>query len=123
MPDVNLTIDGHMITVPSGTLIVEPAKTVGVEIPVFCYHHKLDPVGACRLCLDDFTHGPPRPQTACTTPEAEGMGAPTPSGSGCPTTRSTALFAPRAANVRGRTSPSATAPPPAGSTGRASTSR
>src|SRR3982075_1291006 len=73
MPDVNLTIDGHMITVPSGTLIVEPAKTVGIEIPVFCYHHKLDPVGACRLCLVDFSPGPPRPQTACTTPVAEGM--------------------------------------------------
>ncbi|HMJ40292.1 MAG TPA: 2Fe-2S iron-sulfur cluster-binding protein, partial [Verrucomicrobiae bacterium] len=73
MPDINLTIDGHQITVPAGTLIVEAAKTVGIEIPVFCYHHKLDPVGACRLCLVDFTPGPPRPQTACTTPVAEGM--------------------------------------------------
>jgi NADH-quinone oxidoreductase subunit G len=73
MPDVNVTIDGHKITVPAGTLIVEAAKTVGIEIPVFCYHHKLDPVGACRLCLVDFTPGPPRPQTACTTPVAEGM--------------------------------------------------
>jgi len=73
MPDINLTIDGHKITVPAGALIVEAAKTVGIEIPVFCYHHKLDPVGACRLCLVDFSPGPPRPQTACTTPVAEGM--------------------------------------------------
>ena len=73
MPEINLTIDGHKVTVPAGTLIVEAAKTVGIEIPVFCYHHKLDPVGACRLCLVDFTPGPPRPQTACTTPVAEGM--------------------------------------------------
>src|SRR2546428_3803780 len=73
MPDVNLTIDGHKIAVPAGTLIVEAAKTVGIEIPVFCYHHKLDPVGACRLCLVDFSPGPPRPQTACTTPVSEGM--------------------------------------------------
>jgi NADH-quinone oxidoreductase subunit G len=73
MPDVNLTIDGHKITVPPGTLIVEAAKKVGIEIPVFCYHHKLDPVGACRLCLVDFSPGPPRPQTACTTPVSEGM--------------------------------------------------
>src|SRR6266851_2442260 len=73
MPDVNQTIDGHKITVPAGTLIVEAAKTVGIEIPVFCYHHKLDPVGACRLCLVDFSPGPPRPQTACTTPVMEGM--------------------------------------------------
>jgi NADH-quinone oxidoreductase subunit G len=73
MPDVNLTIDGHKVTVPAGTLIVEAAKTIGIEIPVFCYHHKLDPVGACRLCLVDIAPGPPRPQTACTTPVAEGM--------------------------------------------------
>jgi NADH dehydrogenase/NADH:ubiquinone oxidoreductase subunit G len=73
MPDVNVTIDGRKLTVPAGTLIVEAAKTVGIEIPVFCYHHKLDPVGACRLCLVDFSPGPPRPQTACTTPVSEGM--------------------------------------------------
>src|SRR6202163_1983206 len=73
MPDINLTIDGHKLTVPAGTLIVEAAKTIGIEIPVFCYHHKLDPVGACRLCLVDFSPGPPRRQTACTTPVAEGM--------------------------------------------------
>src|SRR5713101_5159441 len=71
--DVNLTIDGHKVTVPAGTLIVEAAKLVGIEVPVFCYHHKLDPVGACRLCLVDFSPGPPRPQTACTTPVMEGM--------------------------------------------------
>ena len=73
MPDVNLTIDGRKLTVPAGTLIVEAAKTIGIEIPVFCYHHKLDPVGACRLCLVDISPGPPRPQIACATPVAEGM--------------------------------------------------
>ena len=77
MPDadhmVTLTIDGQTVTVPRGTLIVEAAKTVNVEIPVFCYHHKLDPVGACRLCLVQISPGPPKPQTGCTTPVAEGM--------------------------------------------------
>ena len=73
MPDINLTIDDHKITVPAGTLVVEAAKTVGIEIPVFCYHHKLDTVGACRMCLVEMTPGPPRPQTACTTPVSEGM--------------------------------------------------
>src|SRR2546429_9228939 len=70
---VTLTIDGFEVAVPKGTLVVEAAKRIGIEIPVFCYHHKLDPVGACRLCLVDFSPGPPRPQTACTTPVAEGM--------------------------------------------------
>jgi NADH-quinone oxidoreductase subunit G len=73
-PDhVTLTIDGQRVSVPRGTLIVEAAKRVNVEIPVFCYHHKLDPVGACRLCLVEISPGPPRPQTGCTTPVAEGM--------------------------------------------------
>jgi NADH-quinone oxidoreductase subunit G len=73
-PDaVSLTIDGRPVSVPKGTLVVEAAKRLGIEIPVFCYHHKLDPVGACRLCLVEIQPGPPKPQTACTTPAAEGM--------------------------------------------------
>ncbi len=73
-PDsVTLTIDGQSVTVPKGTLVVEAAKTIGIEIPVFCYHHKLAPVGACRLCLVEMSPGPPKPNTACTTPVAPGM--------------------------------------------------
>src|SRR5256884_9336819 len=70
---MNLTIYAQKITAPPAPLIVEAAKTIGFEIPVFCYHHKLGPVGACRLCLVDIAPGPPRPQTGCTTPVAEGM--------------------------------------------------
>ncbi len=75
MPDdqVTLTIDGRRVTVPKGTLVVEAAKQLEIEIPVFCYHHKMDPVGACRLCLVEISPGPPRPTTGCTTPVAEGM--------------------------------------------------
>ncbi|MDQ6899910.1 MAG: 2Fe-2S iron-sulfur cluster-binding protein [Candidatus Dormibacteraeota bacterium] len=70
---VSLSIDGQEISVAKGTLIVEAARRLGIEIPVFCYHHKLDPVGACRLCLCEISPGPPKPQTACTTPVAQGM--------------------------------------------------
>lgn len=70
---VSLEIDGQKVSVPPGTLVVEAAKKLGIEIPVFCYHHKLKPVGACRLCLVEMTPGPPKPQTACTTPVAEGL--------------------------------------------------
>ncbi len=48
---VELTIDGVAVAVPKGTLIVEAAKKTGVDIPIFCYHPKLTPVGACRICL------------------------------------------------------------------------
>ncbi|UCG22779.1 MAG: NADH-quinone oxidoreductase subunit NuoG [Chloroflexota bacterium] len=48
---VTVTIDGVDVSVPSGTLVVDAAKKVDVDIPVFCYHPKLDPVGMCRMCL------------------------------------------------------------------------
>jgi NADH-quinone oxidoreductase subunit G len=76
MPDVkmvNLTIDGRPVTVPDGTLVVEAAKLLGIEIPVFCYHHKLEPVGACRMCLVEIAPGPPVAQAGCIRPVAEGM--------------------------------------------------
>jgi NADH-quinone oxidoreductase subunit G len=48
---VTLSIDGKSVTVEKGTLLVDAAKRVGVEIPVFCYHPKLHSVGMCRMCL------------------------------------------------------------------------
>ncbi len=69
---VSLTIDGREVQVPKGTLVVEAAKKVGIEIPIFCYHPKLVPVGACRMCLVEIEKMP-RLQTACTSPVAEGM--------------------------------------------------
>jgi NADH-quinone oxidoreductase subunit G len=70
--DVTVTIDGQEIAVPKGTLLVEAAKLAGIEIPIFCYHPKLKPVGACRMCLVDIEKMP-RLQTACTTPVSDGM--------------------------------------------------
>ncbi len=48
---VTLTIDGTAVSVPPGTLVVDAAKKIGNDIPVFCYHPKLEPVGMCRMCL------------------------------------------------------------------------
>jgi NADH-quinone oxidoreductase subunit G len=69
---VTLTIDGQKITVKKGTLVVEAAKLLQNDVPVFCYHPKLKPVGACRMCLVEIEKMP-RLQTACTSPVAEGM--------------------------------------------------
>ena len=91
---VTLVIDNQEINVPAGTLIVDAAKKAGIEIPVFCYHPKMEPVGMCRMCLVEI--GRPRKdrstgefeknddgslkivfgnklETSCTTPVAEGM--------------------------------------------------
>ena len=69
---VALQIDGREVRVPKGTLLVEAARSVGITIPVFCYHEKMKPVGACRMCLVEVEKMP-KLQTACTTPVAEGM--------------------------------------------------
>ncbi len=91
---VTLTIDNQQVTVPEGTLIVDAAKKIGIDIPVFCYHPKMEPVGMCRMCLVDIgrpvfdraTRQPvleedgspkiqfgPKLETACTVPVSEGM--------------------------------------------------
>ena len=51
MADVTLTIDNQQVTVPSGTVVVDAAKRAGIDIPVFCYHPKMEPAGMCRMCL------------------------------------------------------------------------
>ncbi len=90
---VTLTIDGIQVTVPAGMGVADAAKTVGIDIPVFCHHPKLEPVGMCRMCLVEIgrpvrdratgqfvmENGAPKIQflpkleTACTNKVEEGM--------------------------------------------------
>jgi NADH-quinone oxidoreductase subunit G len=69
---VNLTIDGTPIAVPAGTLVWEAASQAGSDVPIFCYHSKLGPVGVCRMCMVEI-EGQPKLATACTTGVTEGM--------------------------------------------------
>lgn len=94
MPElVTLSIDGQKVTVPKGTLAIEAAAQIGVDVPRFCYHPKLSAVGMCRMCLGEVgmpkmnpDRTPalnedgtpqiammPKPQTLCTTQAADGM--------------------------------------------------
>ncbi|RME59117.1 MAG: NADH dehydrogenase (quinone) subunit G, partial [Caldilineae bacterium] len=71
---ITLTIDDKQVTVPAGTLLVDAAAKVNIEIPIFCSHPKLDPVGCCRMCMVEVeTPRGPRLMTACTTPVAPDM--------------------------------------------------
>ncbi len=91
---VTLTIDEIEVTVPAGMVVVDAAKKAGINIPVFCYHPKMEPVGMCRMCLVDVGYpvinretgqpeknedGSPKVQfgrtlqTGCTLPVSEGM--------------------------------------------------
>ncbi len=91
---VTITIDGHKYQVPQGANLIDTAKKHDIDIPVFCYHPKLKPVGMCRMCLVELgsvsinreTGQPdldadgqpvvrwnPKLQTACTQTVNEGM--------------------------------------------------
>src|SRR3990172_3577677 len=69
---VTLTIDGRPVTVPKGTTVWHGAKQSGIDVPIFCYHDRMPPLGACRMCLvavEKF----PKLATSCTLEAAEGM--------------------------------------------------
>jgi NADH-quinone oxidoreductase subunit G len=70
--EVNLTVDGKKVTAPAGTLLIEACKSVGIEVPSFCYYPNLSLQGACRMCLVKIEKMP-KLQTACTTVISEGM--------------------------------------------------
>lgn len=70
---VHLTIDDIAVAVPPGTLVWAAAQQIGIEIPIYCYHPKMPPLGACRMCFVEVEKMPKPPQTACTTPVSEGM--------------------------------------------------
>jgi NADH-quinone oxidoreductase subunit G len=69
---VTVTIDGFEITVPKGTLVIRAAEQLGIQIPRFCEHPLLSPVGACRQCLVQI-EGQPKPPASCTTACTDGM--------------------------------------------------
>ncbi|MFV0450970.1 MAG: NADH-quinone oxidoreductase subunit G [Propioniciclava sp.] len=75
---ISVFIDGTEVKVPKGTLAIRAAEMIGVDIPRFCDHPLLDPVGACRQCMVEVPdmgngRGMPKPQASCTLECAPGM--------------------------------------------------
>ncbi|GAB2735917.1 NADH-quinone oxidoreductase subunit G [Nocardioides pakistanensis] len=75
---VTVTIDDVEVSVPKDSLVIRAAEQIGVQIPRFCDHPLLEPVGACRQCLvevEDAGNGRPipKPQASCTLQVADGM--------------------------------------------------
>jgi len=64
-----LTVRDHRA---QGTLVIRAAEQLGIQIPRFCDHPLLDPIGACRQCLVAI-EGQPKPPASCTTTCTEGM--------------------------------------------------
>ncbi len=69
---VSVSIDGQETRVPKGQLVLDAALGVGIHIPIYCSHPKMDPVAVCRMCLVHIEKFP-KLQPACATYVAEGM--------------------------------------------------
>ncbi len=48
---VAIEIDGKKIEAPEGAVLLQVAKEHGFDIPSLCFHKRLSPTGACRLCV------------------------------------------------------------------------
>jgi NADH-quinone oxidoreductase subunit G len=70
--DITLKIDDRDVTVPPGTLVIEAARRMGIEVPSFCYFPGLSLQAACRMCLVEVEKAP-KLQTACTLVATPGM--------------------------------------------------
>jgi NADH-quinone oxidoreductase subunit G len=64
MPTIK--INDVELSVNPGTLVLDACRTVGIDIPHYCYHPALSPVATCRMCLVEIK-GQPKLATSCTT--------------------------------------------------------
>ncbi len=64
---LQVTVDGHPITVPLGTTILEAAQQLGIRVPTLCYHEDLCLAGVCRMCVVEV-EGQRTLQAACSYP-------------------------------------------------------
>ena len=67
-----LTVDGQEVEVPPGSTVLQACEAAGREIPVFCFHPRLNIAGNCRMCLVEMEKSP-KPIASCAMPAADGM--------------------------------------------------
>jgi predicted molibdopterin-dependent oxidoreductase YjgC len=69
---LGMTLDGAPVEFTEGETIYEVAERHRKEVPTLCYDPRLEPFGACRLCVVEV-EGMRAPVASCTTKAAEGM--------------------------------------------------
>jgi NADH-quinone oxidoreductase subunit G len=69
---IGVTIDGRPTRVPKGTLLTDVSEKLGIHIPIYCSHPKMEPVAVCRMCLV-HVEKMPKLQPACATYASDGM--------------------------------------------------
>jgi predicted molibdopterin-dependent oxidoreductase YjgC len=65
-------IDGSEVEFRPGETILQAARRIGTEIPTLCHDDRLEPAGACRMCMVEV-EGSRLMQPACAYRTAPGM--------------------------------------------------
>ena len=66
---IQVTIDGKTTEVAEGTTLIDAARSLGIEVPVLCYHPAIIPYGSCRVCSVEVKIGKrTRIVTSCNYP-------------------------------------------------------
>ncbi|PKN46972.1 MAG: glutamate synthase subunit beta [Deltaproteobacteria bacterium HGW-Deltaproteobacteria-17] len=71
--NVTLTIDGHTVTVPAASTVLDAARKLGIEIPTFCFMENHKPFASCFMCVVKIEGGRGNLVPSCSTPVSEGM--------------------------------------------------
>lgn len=69
---VSLVIDGKKVKAEPAQTILQAAQKVEIHIPTLCHDPRLDPSGACRMCVVEV-EGARSLVASCATPVTEGM--------------------------------------------------
>ena len=57
MSEIIIQIDGKEVKTTEGVTVLEAAHHAGITIPTLCFHHELEPMGGCRLCMVELDFG------------------------------------------------------------------
>lgn len=69
---IKLYINNLFVAVPRGSSVLEACEYIGVSVPRFCYHERLNVAGNCRMCLVEIEKAP-KPVASCAFPVTENM--------------------------------------------------
>jgi NADH-quinone oxidoreductase subunit G len=72
---VKIIVNGREVEADPKKPLIKACHDNGVDVPMYCYHPGLEPVGSCRICQVEVKQGeaPARVMVACRTQPAEGM--------------------------------------------------
>jgi NADH-quinone oxidoreductase chain G len=69
---IKVFVNNKSVIVPKNTSALEACEAVGIIVPRFCYHERLNVAGNCRMCLVEIEKTP-KPIASCAFPVAPNM--------------------------------------------------